>query len=44
MRAYRIEAFPTLFVIRPDGALDRVMNMAAGEQLDRAIAHAARGR
>jgi thiol-disulfide isomerase/thioredoxin len=40
MRDYRIEAFPTLFVIRPDGVLDRLMNTATEKQLDQAIAHA----
>jgi hypothetical protein len=41
MRDYRIEAFPTLFVVRPDGALDRLMNLATDAQLDAAIAHGA---
>jgi thiol-disulfide isomerase/thioredoxin len=41
MRDYRVEAFPTLFVIRPDGTIDRVMNTASEEQLESAIARAA---
>jgi thiol-disulfide isomerase/thioredoxin len=41
MRDYRIEAFPTLFVIRPDGVLDRLMNTATEKELDQAIGHAA---
>jgi len=40
IRDYRITAFPTLFVIRPDGTLDGLMNMATDRQLDDAIAHA----
>ena len=40
-RDFRVEAFPTLFVIRPDGVLSRVMNLATGKQLDEAIAAAA---
>jgi thiol-disulfide isomerase/thioredoxin len=38
---FRIQAFPTLFVIRPDGRLDRVMNTATVRELDIAITHAA---
>lgn len=34
---YRVEAFPTLFVIRPDGVLHRVMHTASGEEIDAAI-------
>jgi thiol-disulfide isomerase/thioredoxin len=41
-RDYHVEAFPTLYVIRPDGALNQVMNMATAEELDAAIAKAAR--
>ena len=41
LRDYGIEAFPTLFVIRPDGVIDRVMNTATAKQIDDAIAHAA---
>jgi thiol-disulfide isomerase/thioredoxin len=44
MRDYRVEAFPTLFVVRPDGVLDRLMNMATDAQLDQAIAHASSSR
>jgi thiol-disulfide isomerase/thioredoxin len=40
-RDFRVDAFPTLFVIRPDGVLSQVMNMATGKQLDDAIAAAA---
>jgi thiol-disulfide isomerase/thioredoxin len=39
-RDFRVEAYPTLFVIRPDGVLSQVMNMATGQQLDDAIAAA----
>jgi thiol-disulfide isomerase/thioredoxin len=42
MRDYRIEAYPTLFVIRPDGVIDRLMNTASEEQLDEAIAAASK--
>jgi thiol-disulfide isomerase/thioredoxin len=41
LRDYRITAFPTLFVLRPDGSLDRMTNMATDAQLDAMIAHAA---
>jgi thiol-disulfide isomerase/thioredoxin len=41
MHDYRIEAFPTLFVVRPDGALDGLMNLATDRQLDAAITRAA---
>lgn len=40
MGDYRVSAFPTLFVIRPDGAIDRVTNMASEAELDDAIARA----
>jgi protein-disulfide isomerase-like protein with CxxC motif len=40
-RDFRVEAFPTLFVIRPDGTLSQVMNKANARQLDDAIAAAA---
>ena len=42
MHDYRIEAYPTLFVIRPDGVIDRLMNSASEEQLDEAIAAASK--
>ena len=38
---YRVEAFPTLYVIRPNGSLSQVMNAATATQLDDAIAAAA---
>ena len=41
LRQYRVRAYPTLFVIAPDGSIDRIMNGTTASRLEKAISRVA---